>query len=149
MPPGMGERFRQIEKRLARLEGNRARRAYAGVTNPLPGAVPEIYFSEQFKAPVHPEPATLMPFPGVMAAAPFGCNLVVLNPTGDPVVVAGSATPAALIAMRANPLIMAALAGGGMAIMDALTGTTGIIIDPVELTVNVVGTLLNNGAPLP
>lgn len=124
------------------------RRAFAIVTNAVLGAVPETLVASSPTAPPDAaDPAQCFPFPGCIVVVPPGASVLVADPDHDPVIVSGTASPVAVKAILANAMVQAAIAAGGTAIMDPLVGTGGICITPAGI--NVIGTLLNNGAPLP
>lgn len=142
----MAPTLADIDRRLRALEGAYVR-GVTLVTDPITGAVPEAVVQPADPTDTPILDAQIMPFPGCVVVAPPGCSVVVMNANSDPVVVAGAATPVALATIAGNAMVLAAIAAGGIAIMDPLAGTGGLVITPAG--VNVIGTLLNNGAALP
>lgn len=124
------------------------KRAVAVFTDFALGAAPETLVASSPTAPPDAaDPAQSFFFPGCVFVVPPTASVLVADPDGDPVIVAGTASVVAQKAILANPFVQAALAAGGGAIMDPTAGTGGIVI--TSAGVNIIGTLLNNGAPLP
>jgi hypothetical protein len=131
----------EIDRALKRLE-SQFERGFTSIPNPLPGAVPESQTLGSDGLP-NAEMAQVMGLPGITVFLPALCNVLVarVKHGQDPVIIAGTGTPAALAALKAitaNPAYIALLAGG-IVILDPLLGTGGLIITPTGVTV--IGTL--------
>ncbi len=136
--------LRELERRIAALECSFRRVIVLG-TQPL-GATPEALYGSSLSSPASSETVQLAPFPGCELLLPPGCCLALANEGRDPVMIGGSPTPVAVKALQA--LRAAVLAqGGGILLMDPKAATGGLVITATG--VNIIGTLLNNGEPLP
>lgn len=135
-----------MDRRLRRLE-NLVFRAIVGTINPTPGATTEAVLIDASGKPIG-ETAPVMGPPGVIPVPPPASQLLVVNVRHgqDPVAIAGIGTPAAVLASAVH-VATARAAGGGLVLLDPVTGTGGLVITPAG--VDVRGALTKNGSPFP
>jgi hypothetical protein len=136
----------ELARRLDRLERifERATTAQPGL---IPGAVPEAGVLGGNGLPIS-EPAQVLGLCGAHSFLPPGCNvLVALCKAGqDPVILGGTGTPAAILAVQALAASYPAVRTGGTIIADLLTGACAIVITPTGG--DLIGLWSYNGVPL-
>ncbi len=135
----------ELARQVARM-GNIVTRAVVGITNTMTGNMPEAMTIEDPSAPSMSLPAVCAPWPGAAFVSPPLCQIIIVSPDGDPVVIGGAPLPPALAAMA--PLLAEVQAkGGGVVIVDPVTGTGGLVITPDG--VDIRGALSVNGVGVP